>query len=641
MTTFTNKIHKEQEPSFDVELNIANQVAQGVNATLSGLQSNALQEAINSYAQTLNESAIAKSTGLPVRTPSSQYKGFAAEEFHKLRIKINALAKGVPAWKIGSYTKGALPDGTNLSGIDMETDIAIYSRKYPWNTPKPIARYQSKIHNNPAKYTKDITNPQYKNVDFVGGANQGVNDTIKAKIGSKTISSDPITPEEAEQLADAMKKQKAPSYPKSTEKKAELNRVKLTHAIAMGAATGAITATIREIIFVIKERDNLSKDQWTQAIKRILCGTADGAVQSGAIAGGVQLLGKALGKNISESSIAAVPVMAIAALSTNFAKDLYEVFVSHTLSPDDLLCKTVNNTFSSFANFGGSWLGGQIASSYLSAQTAAATGASIGSALGPLGTAIGAALGGLIIGVGASCIIKSANNDAQEAFNQCITDINTKITNAGLKGFDSLYYFADSISELSEFKLSFKNLLPCYNLISDLKEYNLRKKAINRVYEQLNDTLENINETKRQALKALEQQHLARLKELKSCFKAQQYVMYKQSTMSMKTYVSNAYAQYIETFNRCQIDIHSLEEQINREAVESNEILIRLQSRNVANEQLNNTLKELMGNSELDSFTKHTKPFISQLLEEIKKENLVLEKQYLSLEEALAIQGNG
>lgn len=62
----------------------------------SGIQTISLQTAMDNYASWMNESAIAKSTGLPVRTPTQQYKGFAAEEYFKNTMKINALAKGVP-----------------------------------------------------------------------------------------------------------------------------------------------------------------------------------------------------------------------------------------------------------------------------------------------------------------------------------------------------------------------------------------------------------------------------------------------------------------------------------------------------------------------------------------------------------------
>lgn len=122
-------ISELDESVFDLGMDATNTAVFGINATMAGLQTTALQDAINNYAQALKESAIAKSTGLPVQTPSAQYKGFAAEEYFKQILKINALAKGIPDWKLEAYTKGALPDGTTLSGIDMETDIAVFIRK--------------------------------------------------------------------------------------------------------------------------------------------------------------------------------------------------------------------------------------------------------------------------------------------------------------------------------------------------------------------------------------------------------------------------------------------------------------------------------------------------------------------------------
>ncbi len=621
------------ENTFDIGVNATNTAVLGVNAAMAGLQTTALQDAINNYARALNESAIAKSTGLPVRTPSAQYKGFAAEEYFKQTLKINALAKGVPDWQLGAYTKGALPDGTTLSGIDMETDITVFTRKNPWSSPERTANYQSKIHNDAADYAKDIANAQYENVDFVGGAGQGVNDTVTVEVGGKTVSSDAITPEEAEKLADAMKEQNVPEYQQGAEKKAELNRVKLGNAVVMGAATGAILTTVKEIIFVIKERNDLPEDQFIKSIQHILCGSIEGGVRGGAIAGSVQLLGKAMGKEIVENSIGAVPAMAIANTSVDFAKDLYKMFVSHTIDADDLLCNTVNNTFSSFAGFGGSWAGAQIAGSCLSVQTAAATGASIGSVLGPLGTVIGSAVGGLVIGYGATLIIGTANKDAQRAFNQCIADINSQVE---LTGCDTMYYFADAMSEISEFRLSFKNLLPCYNLISDLKEYNLRKKAIKSIHAQLDASLANVDISKRCALESLAEQHSVRLAKLKSCFELQRQAMYDQFKDSIDTYISNAYAQYVGTFNFCQIEIASLEAKLNQDITLHNTLLDRLKNRNIANEQLNTVLEELMADAESAYLVK---PFVDRLYKEMRKDELAIEKQYLSFEEALALQG--
>ena len=52
-------------------------------ATQAGIQTKSLQAAMDNYAKAMNQSAIAKSTGLPVRSPTQSYKGFAAEEYFK------------------------------------------------------------------------------------------------------------------------------------------------------------------------------------------------------------------------------------------------------------------------------------------------------------------------------------------------------------------------------------------------------------------------------------------------------------------------------------------------------------------------------------------------------------------------------
>lgn len=621
------------DSTLDIGVDATNTAVYGVNATIAGIQTNALQEAMNNYARALNESAIAKSTGLPVRTPSAQYKGFAAEEYFKQTLKINSLAKGIPDWQLGAYTKGALPDGTNLSGIDMETDITVFTRKNPWSKPERTANYQSKIHNDASEYAKDLANAQYDNVDFVGGAGQGVNDKVTVDVNGKSVSSDSITPEEAKKLADAMKDQRTPEYQHRAEKEAELNQVKLKKAVAMGAATGAILSAVKEIINIIKIRDDLSEEVFIQSIQNILCGSVEGGIRGGAIAGSVQLLGKALGKQIAENSIDAVPAMAIANTVVDFAKDLYKTFISGTIDADDLLCNTVNNTFSSFAGFGGSWVGSQIAGSCFSIKAAAATSASIGSVLGPLGTVVGAAVGGLVIGYSAALIIGTANKDAQAAFNRCIEDITS---HAELSGYATMYYFADSMSEISELKLSFKNLIPCYNLISDLKEYNLRKKAIKSIRAQLDKSITDVGESKRIALEQLENQHSKRIAMLKSTFEAQKQTMCEQFKEAMSTYISNAYAEYVSSVSITKLELSTLEAKFIRSDEQNRLELSRVKARNTLNAELNSILLELMDDSES---LRLVKPFVERLLVEMQKDEIVVEKQYISFEEGLSLQG--
>ena len=74
-----------EDISFDdlVDFSAGDEVASSVirdassegTSTQAGLQTRSLQSAMDNYAAAMNQSAIAKSTGLPVRTPTQQYKG--------------------------------------------------------------------------------------------------------------------------------------------------------------------------------------------------------------------------------------------------------------------------------------------------------------------------------------------------------------------------------------------------------------------------------------------------------------------------------------------------------------------------------------------------------------------------------------
>ncbi len=612
----------------------------GGQTTQAGIQAQDLHSVISGWADALNRAAIAKSTGKPVRTPVAQYKGFAAEEFFKQTMKINALAKGVPNYKIGIYTNGELPDGTILSGIDMHSDIVVFSRKWPWQRAMKIADAQSKIHKGPnagKAYAKDMAKEQYANQEFVGGAGQGVNDRVHAQIGKREVTSDSITPEAAEQLATDMKNQAVSEYGQASEKIKQLNRVNLVHAVAAGAVTGAVLSTIGEICYVIKNKDSLSEDQFIQSIQNIMCGTVDGGIRGGAIMGSVQAVGKALGKTIPTNSIGAVPIMAAANISVDLAKDLFRCFVTGTIDIDDLLCNTVNNTFSSFAGFGGTWLGGQIAGSItshvagtaISAKVAATTGASIGSALGPIGAVVGAAVGGMLIGLGAGAIIKVGTKDAVEAFNESMRKIDAQIE---LEGCEKLYFFADTMSELSEFRLSFKDLLPCYNLISDLKEFNLHRKAIKHIHEQLDADFDKLDKAKEDALHQLECQHKKRIEELQLILQQQRDTLYGEFRKSIKVYVSNSYMQYMETYDIMTKNLDSVLQSRQWKLGMYNSILSYCQKRNSVNAELNRILNELMDDQDDSGFIS---PFIDEIIRFMEEDDLLIDKQYISFDEAM------
>ena len=99
-----------------------------------------------------------------------------------------------------------------------------------------------------------------------------------------------------------MKSQNAPTYGKASEKHAELDKVNLGKAVKTGAVTGLITSFTKEIISVFKNRNNLNKEQFINAIINIIYGTTDGGVRNGSIMGSVHLLSKIAGKEITSNS---------------------------------------------------------------------------------------------------------------------------------------------------------------------------------------------------------------------------------------------------------------------------------------------------------------------------------------------------
>ena len=220
-----------------------------------------------------------------------------------------------------------------------------------------------------------------------------------------------------------------------------------------------------------------------------------------------------------------------------------------------------------------------------------------------------------------------------KAFNECITEINTHIE---LSGCEKLYYFAASMSSISDFRLSFKNLLPCYNLISDLKEYNLRKKAIRNIQEQLDASIENVETTKIMALRKIEEQHNRRLEELQNRFNEQREAMFDEFKESMNTYVANSYSQYIGLFSVLSCDLQDVLSSLNNNRFTNNSILEYARNRNKINEQLNETLTEIMQDPEPSALLK---PFIEKLSWFMQQDEMMVGRQYLSFDEALYLTG--
>lgn len=607
------------------------------SASHTATQTDSLQSAMDNFARAMDESAIAKSTGLPVRTPSTQYKGFIAEEYFKHTLKINALAEGVPDYALGVYTNGSLPDGETLSRIDIHVDISVFTRKFPWCRPMRESDWQSKMHNKDSAYLKDLENMQYADVNFVGGAGQGVNDTVKMSVRGKAISSDPITTEEATAMADEAKVQASRPYAKWQEKLDDLHSFEFKRAVKAGAATGFILSAISEVIRLLRlaKNNKLTKGEFIESVRNVLFGTADGAVRAGAINEAVFYFSRVLGKDVGAGSAANVPIMVGANFAVDFAEDLYRCFIEGTIDADDLLSNMVENAFLSSVSYGGSWAVGQIGKQLLlgSARGAAATGAAIGSPLGPIGTVVGSIVGGLIIGRCGHALVDTAVKDAVNAYNDLIDEIDSHIE---LEGCERIYYFANTMSSLSDFRLSFKDLLPCCNLISDFKEYNLHRKAMRSVEEQLHSAVDSLDEQKNSALRELRASHEERVHELRRSFVEQSEAMRSGYRDVMNTYLANSFAQYVDVYEVTACATADLRAELSERETEHSYVLAYMGHCNEINSELNNLLNDLLKS---DGGDRALEPLLERLQWFMGQDELLVGRQFLSFQAALALVG--
>lgn len=623
-------------------------------ATHAGILKENLQSLLDNYADSMNKSAIAKSTGLPVQTSSQQYKGFAAEEYFKHTLKIDAAAKGVPDYMIGVYTEGPLPDGGFLSHNDMHADIVIMTRKHPWSKPMRTVDYQAKIHNKASAYAKDLNNPQYKadNLKIVGGSGQGVNDRIEVPYRGKNIQSGNGTPEDFVTLADQMKNQSTPRYSQEQKKIKQLNEHNLGQAVIAGATTGLVLSFVKEIVDTVNRKDELSEEEFVQQIGRILCGTAkggiEGGIRGGVIAESVQLFGKIAGKEIASNSFEAVPAMAMANFSVDFAKDLYKCFVTQAIDKDELLNNSVNNLYSSVLGFGGSCVVGKVSEKVLkhfsmhafsqsvelleSAKVAASAGASIGSPLGPIGTIVGSVVGGLVFSFGAKTVIKGAKEDAEVAFNEAMSKA------MELSGVDQWYCFADVLESLTDFRLSYKDLIPCYNLISDLYEYTRHKKAIKGLEQQMSSNLTQLDTQQKAALNMLLKQHQNSLAELTEMFSEQEASLTAEFQESLNTYVASSYIQFIELHGALAIEERRMNDILGQRVQEHSYIIDYMLYRNEVNARINSILNELM---EYADDRDLLVPFIDKIVWFMQQDELLIGRQFISFEEAISVVRGG
>lgn len=618
--------------------NIVRNVASEGEAARAGEQTRSLQRAMDSYQDVINKRAIAKSTGEPVRTSTAQFKGFIAEEYQKITAKINALAAGVPDYAVGIYTGGEMQaDGTRFSGIDMQKDVTAFIRDHPWSREFRTHSWQSKIHNDADAYRADFAVERYQDVEVVGAAGQGVNDKAHLRYRKTDFTSDSKTTSEYAEMTDRAKDQATLPYERRSEKLDELDGVNLRASVKAGAISGLILSSIREIQGIIRKSERPTRKQFVESVEHVLCETIEGGMRAGVISESIHLLGKTLNKEISSGSIEAIPAMAGASVMVDLAKDLYRCFFEGSIDADKLLCNTVNNTFTSVAGCLGGAAGGRAGAKafrLLTAKESIATGAAIGSPLGPIGIILGSVIGSAIINIGASALISTANEDAWSAYCRCVDDVNAQVE---LEGVDRAYYFADTMASLSEFRPSFRCLLPCYNLISDLSEYNLHKKAMSEYGDRLDAGLEVLDDQMRDKARERKRVYRARMLELRESFKAQRVLLEDDYRETLNTYIANSYEQYFCVSEIITSNARELAEELERRRTEHSYVLDYMRHCNKVERYLNDVLDELMQYKEDKELLSPFIKLIEDYMCDAHQNGLLVGRQYVSYDEALSL----
>lgn len=623
----------------NAELSVLDGVAQA-----AGQKTSSLQQMMDSYAKALKDFAL-KPDGTPTRMQSAQLKGFAAEEFFKLTTKINGLADGNWSWQLGVYTYGELPDGSVLSRIDMQYDIVGFSRKWPWENPERVANYQAKIHNDAKQYKRDWAKKKYEGVSKVGGSGQGVNDTVRIPVPKGESRSDTGTPMDFTKLADEMKAQAVPEYDQRAEKLDSLGKSNIEMAVKAGAVTGLICSSLSEIIQLWQNKENLTKDDFVDAACGVLLGTVEGGVRGGAIVESVRVFSKVIGKEIAENSLEAVIPMALADTTITFAEDLYSCLVKKELDKDELLCKTVSNAYSSSAHVLGGWALGKAgehvalsikamsaskaAEAAVSIKSVAATTASIGSAFGPIGAVIGAIVGSYVINSAVAAIEKDCDEKAKQAVDDCILEMQS---NLELFGFDRYQFYVDGLDELSETQLSFKMLIPCYNLLFDIKEYNYRKKKLREVRD-LALASRNWDSIKKKQIDKIEKAISQDIRTLEDSFLKKKQLMENGFQEEMRQYLQASYQEYLSVSAAMTSDMDTLYEQLCAQNSKHLTAIIDLQKKRDLDTELNQELSDLMADNDSADLLR---PFVAYIMDIMKADEVAEGKQYLSVEDALS-----
>lgn len=484
-----------EKKQFDLNVEkTAQDVSASTSIALGNMRVINLQHAFADY-QKIMLDAVRKNDGGISALPDDKLKGFVFEAHHKGTFNIDAAAKGLFKNEVQAHIGGdTLADSSVLSPFDMKTDIAIESRptlRQQFGKEQPTVKdYQAKVYESRSKTLNQLS--KY-DTNKLGPADQTPEYAqLEEMYRGRTVKSDPMTSDDSLKTTSKAKNGNIDYGPKQ-QRLNELRWVNFQTAVKAGAITGAVSATIGEIADICKNSKALTPEQFQESIVNVLKGTADGAARGGVLYVAAELFGA--------TGLKSVPGMAVANTLYDFAKDLYRL-ITGKIDADDLLCNTVNNAFTSTATFAGAQLG---------MSAAIGLGATLGTAVGPVGTLIGGAIGGLIAGFGASAIVTGAQKDA---FKRVQADIEEVMQSTTLNPRMTQLKLVGKMSSLSEIEFSFKDLIPMYNIIGDLAEYNHRKKVIKEVRHQVRETRENLDAKFARAKEQMLEMHERRCQEL-------------------------------------------------------------------------------------------------------------------------------
>lgn len=584
-----------------------------VNAQVTGRRTQSLEEAFKEYADNVNKAARNNSGEISGR-PADKLKGNIYEAQQKSEYNIDATAKG-KADQTRAYMGGDTgADGKVISTHDQTTDIKIQTQDNPWGKVREKP-YQAKTGKTAQR---EISNLKYKDVEHVGPKGQVADgNTISDKVGSKTISSDPTTPEELDKLTRDAKEQKV-KYPeqKKHQKRGELNRLNVIDATKTGALIGGVSAAVHEIIDIVKNGKSLTQEQFTASIEHVISGTADGATRGAATVLATQIF------NVQANTLKAVPAMAGANIAVSLGEDLYR-FARGKIEADELLTNTVGNTLTSFGGLFGGWAGGQATGALMSSVSCANTaaiGASIGTPFGPLGVVIGSVVGGVIIGGAVNMVIKDAKKDGQRMYAQCVENLRREVERDPSM---QMMKFADAMSSLEDYNFSFKSLIPCHDFFSNMEEYHLKKKAIKDMQALMDNRIAGAKAaTYERMMKIYEAQRNVIIDQ----FHEAQGLMQRGFESQVKASLVASYQCYVENYALIGRNIAQTLDALERQEQEQNEVLRLAKNRVAANRDINEMMTEITQSGS----DKDISAIMGALTELIKSDTVTVGKQYVS-----------